>query len=301
MTRWLVRGLLAAAVLAAGCGPKVVRTPVFEDNTYQVALRRTLQDGQPVSRGYAQPAEIANVRIAHILANLSFQNDGRRLPVIRSEHVYDLADHVTEAVEKAGPDDEIVAAVFPSDRRLGLFSDPKVTAFRMHFERETLVIEFFDIERDVTSASGPAGSDEPYTFPVEIPEGSVPFTLAPGEAQVRGNGARELRIAWRDPFYAKPVSLRMREGRTTRREVLMEADPGKLDLPAGELSTTDPALRDAQLRALDQLDALRRSGLIKEVDFRERRRLILEGRLDEAGYGPGSSSEPAPPPAPSTP
>jgi hypothetical protein len=291
--RLLVVALLA--VVGAGCGPKVIRTAVFEDPTYNVGLRRTVEGDQPVARGYAHPAEIANVRVAHILASLSFQADGRRQPVIRSEHVYDLADHVTEAIQKATPDDEVVAAVFPSDRRLGLFSDPKVTAFRLYFQRDALVIEFFDIERDVTSSSGPAGREEAYTFPVEIPQGSVPFALAPGEGQVK-DGARALRIAWRDPIYAKPVSLRMREGRTTRREVLMEASPGQLELPAGQPSATDPGLRDAQLRALDQLDALRRSGLIKEVDFRERRKLILEGRLEEAGYGPGAAPQPANPP-----
>jgi len=292
MTRSLALVAVTAAALAAGCGPKVVRTPVFEDSTYQVGLRRTLADGEPVPRGYAHPAVISNVRLAHILASLSFQTAGRRAPVIRSEHVYDLADHVTAAIEAAGPDDEIVAAVFPADRRLGLFSDPKVTAFRMHFTGDNLVIEFFDIERDVRSSSGPAGREETYAFPVDLPDAAPPFSLTPGEAQVKGS-ARELRIAWRDPLYAKPLSLRMRDGRTTRREVLMEATPDQLDLPPGELSASDPALRDAQVRALDQLDALRRSGLIKEVDFRERRKLILEGRLDEAGYE--TAPQPRPP------
>ena len=44
-------------------------------------------------------------------------------------------------------------------------------------------------------------------------------------------------------------------------------------------------LSDAQLRALDQLDARAQSGLVKESDYQRRRRLILENRLDEAGYG----------------
>ena len=49
------------------------------------------------------------------------------------------------------------------------------------------------------------------------------------------------------------------------------------------LQTQDPELRDAQLRALDQLDAARRSGIVTEAEFQKRRRLVLEGKLEEAG------------------
>jgi hypothetical protein len=44
---------------------------------------------------------------------------------------------------------------------------------------------------------------------------------------------------------------------------------------------------DAQIRALDQLEGARRSGLVTEAEFQRRRRLILQGRLEEAGYAPG--------------
>jgi hypothetical protein len=51
---------------------------------------------------------------------------------------------------------------------------------------------------------------------------------------------------------------------------------------------------DAQRRALDQLDAARRTGLVSEAEFQRRRRLVLEGRLAEAGYGeaPGAGTTP---------
>ncbi|MCZ6571488.1 MAG: hypothetical protein O7B23_15160, partial [Deltaproteobacteria bacterium] len=50
------------------------------------------------------------------------------------------------------------------------------------------------------------------------------------------------------------------------------------------LKPPSTALRDAQMQALDQIDAARRSGLISESEYRRRRRLVLEGRLEEAGY-----------------
>ena len=66
----------------------------------------------------------------------------------------------------------------------------------------------------------------------------------------------------------------------------MEAEPEE-ERPEADPSepAVAPELRDAQLRALDELDTLRRSGQITEDEFRERRRLVLDGRLDEAGYG----------------
>jgi hypothetical protein len=39
------------------------------------------------------------------------------------------------------------------------------------------------------------------------------------------------------------------------------------------------------MRALDEIDAARRAGLITESEFLRRRRLVLEDRLEEAGYG----------------
>jgi hypothetical protein len=56
-----------------------------------------------------------------------------------------------------------------------------------------------------------------------------------------------------------------------------EEEPPPAPVPEG--------LEDAQIRALDELDAARRAGLIKEVEFQRRRRLILEDKLEQAGYG----------------
>ena len=63
-------------------------------------------------------------------------------------------------------------------------------------------------------------------------------------------------------------------------ELPPEAEPATspdAPLPAG--------LSDAQIRALDELDSSRRSGLITESEYQRRRKLVLENALDEAGYG----------------
>ncbi len=277
-------GLLVVCALA-GCGPKLVRERVYDKPTVRVELRHQKVDGAPVTRGYSHPATIADVRIAHILASLSYQDkDGERQPSIRSQFVYDLGDGISAALAKAGPDDEIAAAVFPEDRRLGIFTESRVTAFRLFVLGDEMRIEFFSIEAPLERDSGRSAT-RGYEIPTALPSLAPGFKLVAGEAQRRA-GPRSLEVAWRDAYYRRPVSLSFREGHVRRRTVLMEmpteetaATPGETPLP--------PGLSDAQIRALDELDASRRNGLVTESEYQRRRKLVLENQLDDAGYGTG--------------
>jgi len=285
MTTAALRHCLAAlaACLLIGCGPKFVRERIYDKPTARVELRHETDGGAVVPRGYAQPATIADVRIAHILSSLSYEADeGKREPIIRSQFVYELAEGISAALAKAGPDDEIAAAAFPENRTLGIFSDERVTAFRLALVGDEMQIEFYAIEQGLEK-EGNKVSDRGYEIPTELPTFAPGFQIVPGTAQ-RKLGVRGIEVAWRDAYYRKPVSLSFRQGQARRRTVLMELPPDSETAPAAE-SPVPANLSDAQLRALDQLDAARRSGLVKESDYQSRRRLILENKLDEAGYG----------------
>lgn len=285
MTTAAVRIYLAvfSVCVLAGCGAKFVRERVYDKPGVRVELRHQIVDGKPAPRGYAHPATIADVRIAHILASLSSEDDdAERKPMIRSQFVYDLADGIAQALAKAGPDDEVAAASFPVDRRLGIFTDERVTAFRVALVGDEMQIEFYALEQPLEREGNKATPRE-YEIPTELPTLAPKFKIVPAEAQTR-LGARGVNVAWRDPYYRRPVSLSFGQGQVRRRTVLMELPPEKEPALAGETPT--PAnLSDAQLRALDELDASRQSGLVKESDYQRRRRLVLENRLDEAGFG----------------
>ena len=254
---------------------------IYESAETRVGLRRTLEGGKPVPRGYTHPVTISDVRIAHILAHLTYEkSDGERQPVIRTDHIYPLAEGMAKAVQKAGPDDEIVAATLGMDRRFGIFSVERVTSFRAFFESDQLVLEFFHIEYHLERRDK-VGTIRDYEIPTEHPKGRPSFRIVEGKAQTR-RGPRMVVVDWRDRFYAKPVSLSIRGGQARRRTILLEAE----DEDIAPIVQPPPQSTDAQLRALDQLDAARRAGLISEGEFRRRRRLVLEGRLEEAGYGP---------------
>ncbi len=289
MTRPLLRlGLAGLAVCAlSACGPKLVRERVFEQPGVRVELRHQVADGKPVARGYAQPTTIADVRIAHILASLSTEDDkGERRPMIRSEFVYPLADGIALALAKAGPDDEVAAASFPKERSLGIFTNELVTAFRLALVGDEMQIEFYAFEGTV-EREGSKASPREYEIPSELPSFAPSFKLVPGEAQTR-LGPRGVAVAWRDAYYRRPVSLSFRQGQARRRTVLMEMPSEEEEAGAADAAPEAVKLSDEQLRALDQLDAARQSGLLKESDYQRRKRLVLENRLGEAGFGSDS-------------
>jgi hypothetical protein len=282
--RALHGGSVCALLLAVvACGPKVVREPIFERGQVEVALRR--YEEPEVSRGYDHPKTISGVRMAHIMASLSYEDSKeRRHPIIRTEHVYDLAEGLAAALAKAGPEDEIIATATSRDRRLGIFSDDRITALGVYVLQDQLYVDFYAIEGDLREVER---RDEEYRVPLHLPGGRPAFTVIPVEAQSL-DGPRTLVVDWRDSYYRKPVNLTIRSGGVRRRTVLMESEaegevePEGLDLPS--------SFTDAQIRALDQLDAARRAGVVPEAEFQRRRRLILQGRLEEAGY----AEEPAP-------
>lgn len=279
--------ILAAASLAA-CGPKLVSEPVFtsEDAKVEVELRRTLRGDEPVPRGYAHPVTISDVRLAHILAHLTFKDaKSRDRPIFAAVQVYDLAQGLNRALEKASPSDEVIAVAWTSQRNLGIFTADLVTAFRAYFEGDFLMIEFFAVNEKIEK--DPRKYDQrSYDVPEDLPDRGLPIRLQAGQGHVL-RGSRGFQIDWRDPFFRRAVSFSNR-GQLRRRTILMEEEPlpeagegAGQEIPSG-VSTE---MRDAQLKALDQLDAARRSGLVTEGEFQRRRRLILEGKLDEAGYG----------------
>jgi hypothetical protein len=272
---------LSLALPLLACGPKLVRETIYtsENESVTVQLRRTMDGDTPVPRGYQQPIVISDVRLAHILAQLQFQDKKGSKALIRSQNVYDLAEGLRAALAQAGPDDETVATVYMRDKNLGVFTADKVTAFRVAAEDDWLVFEFFVVEGRLDSQS--TSNDGRYAVPTRLPDSRLPVDLLAGEAQTLA-GSRGLRVDWRDDSFRRAVSFSSDGIR--RRTILMEAEPEAEAPEPRAASGLSPESRDAQLDALDHLDEDRQAGLITEGEFQRRRRLILEGRLEEAGY-----------------
>ena len=147
---------------------------------------------------------------------------------------------------------------------------------------DQLHISFYAIEQPLEKP-GVTDEIEIYKIPREFPTRRPRFALLPGKAQAR-TGARTLVIEWRSPVYRKALRLGRYGRGLRRRQVLMELPEEEKVNPAEVGLGLPPEVTDAQIHALDQLDAARRGGLVTELEFQRRRRLILQGRLEEAGY-----------------
>ena len=192
----------------------------------------------------------------------------------------DLAEGLSAAFAKAGPDDEIVAAAFPEDKRLGIFTEDRVTSFQAIGANEgAMVLSFFAVE-EVPEEPGVVDEAAEYKIPGSIPERSPRFRVVPTDSTVLLD-ARTLEVDWRSSYFRR--AIRLSPGGFRRRTVLMELPPEEED-PEQKLRVPRE-FTDAQMRALDKLDAARRDGLVTEREFQKRRRQILQGRLEEAGYG----------------
>lgn len=244
-------------------------------------LRHELLDGEPLTQGYNHPATISDIRIAHILVHLQYEDKrGRKLPLIRSLNVYDFAEGVSKALALATPDDVVQARALNRDQNLQIFTVMRATAFRAYLRHDQLILEFYAIEERLEKDSRDQYKAA-WKFPDRLPELRIQQQLVPGEAHAL-YGKRGYAVNWRDPFFRRAVSLSGSGIR--RRTVLMEEEP---EPEAGQEGAPEiPAeVREAQLRALDELDGLRRAGMIEESEFTRRRRLVLEGKLEEAGFG----------------
>ncbi len=285
MRRAILTGqALLCAVTLVACGAKLVREPIYEseDQSVEVALRYQEKGGEKLPRGYHHPALISDVRLAHILAHLQYEDKiGNKQSMLRSLQVYDLAEGLAKGLKRAGPDDEVLGVAYRRERNLGIFTVDRVTSLRAYVLGDSLMIDFFDVDKRLDKQQGSARTAK-YDVPTELSKTRLSVDLVAGESHVL-RGARGYAVDWRSPYFRRPVSLSLQGIR--RRTILMEAEPEEL-APEPAAVEVSPELRNAQLQALDVLDAQRRAGAIPEADFLRRRRLVLEGRLEEAGFAP---------------
>ncbi|MGH7290099.1 MAG: hypothetical protein ACREJT_02730, partial [Myxococcota bacterium] len=240
MTTAPLRPFLAALAVCAlfGCASTYVRERVYDKPTARVELRHEEKSGQVVPHDYAQPATISDVRIAHILASLSYEDgEQKRQPMIQAQFIYELAEGIAAALAKAGPSDEIAAACFPVERTLGIFTNEQVTAFRLVLVGDEMQIDFYGVAQALEKEASKVG-DRDYEIPTSMPTFEPKFKIVPGEAQ-RIAGDRGVLVAWRDDYYRRPVNLSFRQGQARRRTVLMEM-PEEVD-PKAPAATTVPS------------------------------------------------------------
>jgi hypothetical protein len=268
---------VAAALLLAslGCGTRYARVPVHSDDLTQVVLRAELRGGKPVARGFAHPATIAGVRIAHVLAQIDVRVDkgdegtGERRPAIHTDLVYPLGELLSAALAKADPDQEVVVQALRKERRLGLFTQTYATSFVAWVGSDGLL--YLSLSR--LDWPVPKGEEDQAREPV-VGREVMAFRALASEG-VDPVAHQTVAVHWRDDRFRSPTAVRVGPGgKVSRRTVLMEEEAPPAAEPASgpQSMPTDPE----KLRALADLEESRSKGEITEAEYLRRKRQILE-------------------------
>jgi hypothetical protein len=268
--------LVSALVAGAGCGTRYARVPVHEDDLATVVLRSELRDGEPLERGFAHPASISGVRLAHVLAQIDVRMDegddapGQRRPAFPTELVHPLGELPSQALARADSRQEVVVQALRRERKLAVFTQSYATSFVAFVAEDgRLHLELARLDWPV-----PKGSEDELREPVPGRE-LMAFRVLASEG-VDPIGHQAVAVHWQDERFRNPTTLRVGPGgKVTRRSVLMEEAapaPAGAEGPGAVALPSDPDT----LRALADLEEARRAGAITEAEYQRRRRLLLE-------------------------
>jgi len=272
--------LLAATALAvAGC-TGYSRNVLSASGDNKVVLRSHKTLGVVEEQGYDHPATIAGTRLAHVLSRIDIRTDdsdaNSRKPAIPAEMIYDLGEKLSNALARATKDEEVVVVAARRERSLGVFTHDYITSFSAYVKGDMLHIRLFHLDWEQPQGGAQAKIEEP------VPDKQVMrFRVLPSEA-MQPEGAQGVAVAWRDPVFKSPTAVRVTpSGKIVRRTVLMESEaPAEENVQEEPLpSVTTGNLSPAQLRALADLEEMRRDGKVNENDYQARRARILRGDL----------------------
>jgi hypothetical protein len=274
------RPSLAAATItlicafAVGCGPRYARVLVHDRDGVKTILRAQIVEGQAVNRGFAHPATIAGVRLAHILSRIDVRfgatdaGGGERKPAIATDFLYELGDMLSQALAMADGTQEVVIQALRKAKSLGIFTSNYYTSFVAFVMGDDLVIHLSKVDslldkgEDLDKLREPVAGVEVMAFKVLPSEGMVPIAH------------QALAVDWRNPVFRSPTNVRIGPGgRVVRRTILMEsAEPEEIEPRSNEWEVPhDPAI----LRALADLEDARRNGGITEQEYQQSRRDLL--------------------------
>jgi hypothetical protein len=264
---------LALTLGALGCGTRYARVQLVQRSDLAVTLRSEVRGGEPIPRGFAQPAKIPAARLESILSRIDVRDTAddanERRAALPAELLPLLASALADALARADSTQEVALRAERRERRLGVFTRRFATSFVAFVDAENrLQIHLVDADRAL-----PAGDEAP--LPEPIAGRSLHAIKALPGPHVAAIAPRAVAIDWRaDLFDAPPLPDEARR----RRTILLESPVTRGEPPATEapIATDDPA----RLRALADLEEARRAGRISEAEYQRQRAALLRGEND---------------------
>jgi hypothetical protein len=136
--------LAAFALLTSGCITRHVSQDVYEQDRTRVYLRSDKKLFSDVEKGYDHPATISPVRVAHILSRhdlrWSVKEGNQRAPAIPTDVLFGIADGISQALAKAGPDQEVIVMAIRREKRLGILDQERLTSLIAYVRTDKLYL-----------------------------------------------------------------------------------------------------------------------------------------------------------------
>jgi hypothetical protein len=267
---------LALVLLATGCVTRPIQDKIFERDYTTIYLRSYKRGTSVVEKHYQHPFTLSPARAAHILSRIDVRRtdgDTKRTPAIPTESLYLIGEGLSEAFEKADPNQEILVQSIRRSKRLGIFDRKHLTSFLAYRQDDLLYLHLGVVDWPV-----PPGREDRLPIP-DVGSPSSKFRVIPSKGMTLIDTA-SLSVAWQDPIFAKATRTRITPGgRVVRRTILMES-PEATDEATPSEQTPAPLpgnLTPETLRALADLEDARRRGDLTETEYETERRRILQG------------------------
>ena len=290
-----MRRLVLCAALFWGLGTSACVTresvkPVYDSRGIEVELRGFEKNGEPVDRGYNQPASISLQRMTNVLTAVEFrveEEDSTGLSLLQSmtkdedsesqdlnaivtaDTLEPVAKAMVVALAEADSSQQVVVKAVRKQRRLGIFHSKFYTGFIAYVEGNYLYIHLSHLNREIEN-------DPKVKIPdPEIGKASGTFRAVPSST-MHAVGPYALAVRWRDPYFSqnrRPITTKGVRTRT----ILMESEVPTDELGASLPSKLSDNLSPETLRALADLEEERRAGKVNETQYRMRRDDILTG------------------------
>ena len=268
--------LLALALITAassGCLTRSTKERVFSEGGTQVYLRSYKRAMSIVPKDYSHPADIAPVRMAHILSRIDMREDDdpKRIPVIPLGSLFSIADGMAVALAKATPDQEVVVQSLRKKKTLLVFDHFYLTSLMAYMKDDLLYIHISRADWEVDKRRQKT-SGIPETFVGEYP---LKFRLIV-DAGMTLNDHQSVAVNWRDDIFRRPTRTRVTStGKVVRKQILMESLEDVSIQP--QTPSVSAELTPEQLRALADLEEARQGGSVSETEYQSMRGRILRG------------------------
>lgn len=257
----LAVSLAVLSMALSACG-EMMRKPEAQVLSYQYRTDYSfvrLERIEPGAADNAHPVAVSAGTLRQALAKLNVKGTVNRggNPVFNNEELTEIAPHLSAALAKAGPKEDVTFAVSGDHGPLGANSPPTATTGRIFAQDGRLNIIFGRVHEDYETR------DLNLFTKVFLP----------------GSRARQIESGW--------TMLPENAGVVDKRTDWVTLDASALaaasqkEKTEGSAAPPAPAAADSRYQEIQNkiktLDRLKADGLITEEEYRERRKAILQG------------------------